>query len=81
LARQHPLTVRLAARVDHDHVQVVVAELAAERLDEALLAEVLQRAGQDADEPGPATRERPRDRVAGVAELLGRLAYALLGLG
>ena len=80
LAREHALALGLAARVGDDHVQVVAAELAAQRLDEALLAEVLQRARQHADQPGAAARERARDRVAGVAQLLGGAADALLGL-
>ena len=78
---ERPLALGLAARVGHEHVQVVAAEPAAERLDEALLAQVLERAGEHADEPGPAAGERARDRVAGVAELLGGLPHALLRLG
>jgi hypothetical protein len=61
-------------------VEVVPAELAPERLDEALLAEVLERAGQHADQAGAAARERAGDRVAGVAELLRRRPDALLRL-
>jgi hypothetical protein len=80
LAREHPLAVGLAARVDDDHVQVVAAELAPEPLDEALLAEVLERSRQYPDQAGAAAGERARDRVAGVAELVGRLAHALLRL-
>ena len=53
-AGERPLALGLAAGVGDEHVQVVAAEPAAERLDEALLAEVLERSGQHADEPGPA---------------------------
>jgi hypothetical protein len=81
LARQHPLALGLPARVDDEHVQVVGAELPAERLDEALLAEVLERAREHAHEPGAPARERARNGVAGVAELFGGLAHALLRLG
>ena len=75
-----PLAVGLPARVDDHHLEVAARELEAEHLDEALLAEVLQRAGEDADEARAAAGERPRDRVARVPELLGGLAHARLGL-
>ena len=74
------LAVGLPARVDDEHVQVVPAELAPERLDEALLAQVLERAGEHADEAGATARERPRDRVARVAELVRGAPDALLRL-
>ena len=80
LPREHALALGLPARVDDDHVQVVAGERPAEQLDEALLAEVLERARQDADEAGATACERAGDRVAGVAQLLRRLLDAPLGL-
>ena len=81
LAGQHPLALGLPAGVDDDHVQLVAAELAAQHLHEALLAEILQGTGEDADQPRAAAGQRAGDRVARVAELVRRPAHPLLGLG
>jgi hypothetical protein len=80
LAGQDALAVRVALRVHQHHLQLVAPELAAEGLHEALLAQVLERAGQDAHDPGPAARERARHGVAGVAEVVRRAPHALLRL-
>jgi hypothetical protein len=81
LARKHLLALRLATGIRHHHVEISMAELATERLDEALLAEVLQGAREHADEAGASAGEGTRHGVSRVAQLLRDPAHPLLRLG
>ena len=59
----------------------VIRTLHADGADELLVPEVRQAADQQPDDRGLAARQRPGDRVGLVAELRGRGADTLLGLG
>src|ERR671925_2283887 len=78
LARKPLLALRLAARIRHHHVEITTAELATQRLDEALLAEVLQGARENPDQAGTPAGQRARHGVSRVAQLLGYPAHPFL---
>ncbi len=71
----------LAVGVGDERAAVGGVQLALDGADELLVPEVGEAADEEPDDPGLAARERPRDRVGLVAELLRRGADALLGLG
>ena len=71
----------LAVGVGHQRAARGAVELALDRADELLVPEVAEAADQQADHRGRAAGEGARDRVGLVAELLGGLADAPLGLG
>ena len=63
LACERALALGVALGVDEHHLQLVAAELAAQRLDEALLVEVLERARRGRRRARAAAGERAGDRV------------------
>ena len=79
--RELELPGGLAVGVGDERAQRGVVELALDGAHELLVPEVAEAAHEQADDAGRPARERARDRIGLVAQLLRRLAHPSLGLG
>ena len=80
LGSEHPLTQRVAPGVEDQREPVGVKQPASRLGDEPLLPEILERAFKHPNHPRPSDRERPRDRIRLIAELVGDPSYPLLSV-
>jgi hypothetical protein len=79
--RELELARRLAVGIGDECAARRSVQLALDRADELLVPEVGEAADEQADDRGGPAGQGPGDRIGLVAEFLGRLADAPLGLG